>query len=214
MQPHGPKRFYTPQSLEFWFERLAGDWSAVFTLGQLEEGRRIYRDGEVRELELTDRDAIVHRRIEKKDEYAVIEWPLTGLAVRSSSTDRDLAHALAVAGLHEIEELVADEITPIANDRVILDANGRNGSGAPPAVREPGLQAQAAAPDPGRPVGSNGRSSRTLSLVFKTRSAGLAFQAYWIDLDGKGRQPALGLAVHAGGNGHGTAFTSVPASRA
>ena len=80
MQSHGPKRFYTPQSLEFWFERLAGEWSAIFTLPQLEEGRRIYRDGEVRELELTDRDAIVHRRIEKKDEYAVIEWPAAGAA--------------------------------------------------------------------------------------------------------------------------------------
>ena len=92
----------------------------------MEEGRRIYRDGEVRELELTDRDAIVHRRIEKKDEYAVIEWPAAGLSVRSSSTDLDLAHALAVAGLHEIEELVADEILPIADDRPHENGNGKN----------------------------------------------------------------------------------------
>ena len=73
MQSHGPKRFYTPLSLEFWFEKLAEEWAGVFSPAQLEEGRRIYRDGEVRELELSDRDAIVHRRIEKKDEYAVIE---------------------------------------------------------------------------------------------------------------------------------------------
>src|SRR5215213_7108535 len=116
MQSHGPKRVYTPHSLEFWFGKLENDWAGAFTETQLERGRAIYRDGEVRELELTDRDAIVHRRVEKKDEYAVIEWSEQGLSVRSSSTDRELAHALAVAGLHEIEELVADEISPLPGD--------------------------------------------------------------------------------------------------
>ena len=68
MQSHGPKRVYTPHSLEFWFSQLENDWAGAFTDSQLEQGRQIYRDGQVRELELTDRDAIVHRRIEKKDE--------------------------------------------------------------------------------------------------------------------------------------------------
>ena len=205
MQAHGPKRFYTPQSLEFWFERLAGDWSAVFTPGQLDEGRRIYRDGEVRELELSARDAIVHRRIDKKDEYAVIEWPDSGLSVRSSSTDRDLAHALAVAGLHEIEELVADEILPVPEEHTGGEGNGRSismggGAGTPVPAHESSLQV-AGAPQ-ARIAGGNGNVSRPLGLVFKTKAAGLAFQAYWIDGGGKGRQPALGLAAHAGGNGH------------
>ncbi len=116
MQSHGPKRIYTPHSLEFWFGKLEDDWAAAFSEKQLELGRQIYVGGEVRELELTDKDAIVHRRVEKKDEYAVIEWTAEGLSVRSSSTDRELAHALAVAGLHEIEELVADEISPLPAD--------------------------------------------------------------------------------------------------
>jgi len=116
MQSHGPKRIYTPHSLEFWFGKLENDWAAAFSEKQLELGRQIYVGGEVRELELTDKDAIVHRRVEKKDEYAVIEWTAEGLSVRSSSTDRELAHALAVAGLHEIEELVADEISPLPAD--------------------------------------------------------------------------------------------------
>src|SRR3954468_4168302 len=116
MQSHGPKRVYTPHSLEFWFGKLEHEWAAAFSTSQLEQGRKIYVDGEVRELELTDKDAIVHRRIEKKDEYAVIEWSDKGLSVRSSSTDRELAHALAVAGLHEIEELVADEISPLPDE--------------------------------------------------------------------------------------------------
>src|SRR5947209_17393312 len=130
MQSHGPKRVYTPQSLEFWFGRLENDWAEAFTEGQLELGRQIYVDGAVRELELTDRDAIVHRRVEKKDEYAVIEWSGGKLSVRSSSTDLELAHALAVAGLHEIEELVADEISPLPGEESAKVTNGNaNGHG-------------------------------------------------------------------------------------
>src|SRR6202451_2437462 len=131
MQTQRPHRVYTPHSLEYWFDVLADDWSETFSASQLDEGRRIYRNGEVRELELTDRDAIIHRRIEKKDEYAVIEWSAGALSVRSSTTDREIAHALAVAGLHEIEELVADEISPLPAENGHAEnasANGHNGA--------------------------------------------------------------------------------------
>jgi len=113
MQSHGPKRVYTPQSLEFWFDKLAGEWENSFTPSQLDAGRAMYRDGEVRELEITHSDAIVHRKVDKQDQYVVIEWVESGLQVRSSSTDEEVARALAVAGMHEIEELVADEISPL-----------------------------------------------------------------------------------------------------
>lgn len=217
MQSHGPKRVYTPHSLEFWFSKLENDWAEAFSASQLENGRQIYRDGQVRELELTDRDAIVHRRIDKKDEYAVIEWTETGLAVRSSSTDRELAHALAVAGLHEIEELVADEISPLPGEPPRSNGNGAvpaeahrptfgnglartgngngNGNGhaavpPAPAIRHGGATAA--------PAGS----SRVLALVFKTKSAGLTFQAMWLDADRKNRHPALGPDAHAEGSAH------------
>jgi len=190
MQTHGPKRVYTPQSLEFWFEKLAQDWENFFNSTELEEGHRLYRDGEVRELELTGRDAIVHRRVDKHDQYAVIEWDERGLAVRSSLTDRNLAHALAVAGLHEIEELVADEISPLP--AVLLGPEeakggllGKNGNGAA------GVKNGAGAPaGPARP----------LLLAFKTTTEGLEFQAFWLN-PGDGRVPALGAAP-VGGNGH------------
>jgi superfamily II DNA or RNA helicase len=205
MRSHGPKRFYTPNSLEFWFSKLAGDWATAFTASQLEEGRRIYRAGEVRELELTDRDAIIHRRIDKKEEYAVIEWNLSGMAVRSSTTDVELARALAVAGLHEIEELVADEISPLPDGDLSIDGNGGDhemtdreiqgqpigmSGGATPA--NPGLVAPSAQTGP----------QRTLLLVFKTRTAGLTFQAFWVEPGGERRVPALGQGAHANGNGH------------
>ena len=62
MQSHGPKRVYTPHSLEFWFGKLENDWSGAFSSEQLEHGRKIYVDGEVRELELTDKDIAGWRR--------------------------------------------------------------------------------------------------------------------------------------------------------
>ena len=201
MQSHGPKRVYTPQSLEFWFDRLEHDWETAFTPEQLEHGRKIYVDGEVRELELTAKDAIIHRRVEKKDEYAVIEWGADGLAVRSSSTDKDLAHALAVAGLHEIEELVADEISPLPSDAPRGAQNGtRNGS-----LSNYGIGARKAAAGNGSSAGALAQGpARTLLLVFKTKTAGLTFQAFWAEPDGKTRHPALGTAAHANGNGHVT----------
>ena len=213
MQSHGPKRVYTPHSLEFWFGKLESDWEGAFTPTQLEQGRQIYVDGQVRELELTDRDAIVHRRVEKKDEYAVIEWSAEGLAVRSSSTDRDLAHALAVAGLHEIEELVADEISPLPGDDPAAGASAEseapaNGHGNGHAVARGKALGMAAsgrlsAGVPAAPAAPASGPSRTLVLVFRTRSAGLTFQAAWLD-EKKVKHPALGPGAHTNGNGHVT----------
>ncbi|HXA81419.1 MAG TPA: ATP-dependent helicase, partial [Opitutaceae bacterium] len=178
MQKHGPKRVYTPQSLEFWFEKLSLDWENHFSANQLEEGHRLYRDGEVRELELTVKGAIVHRRVDKHDQYAVIEWDTAGLAVRSSLTDQNLARALAVAGLHEIEELVADEISPTAeaifdddeekpssNGANVRNASNGNGNGHKPVTALPA--------GPARP----------LLLTFKTKMEGIEFQAYWVNGD-------------------------------
>lgn len=210
MQSHGPKRVYTPNSLEFWFSKLENDWAGAFTDNQLETGRRIYCNGEVRELELTDKDAIVHRRVEKKDEYAVIEWSGEVVTVRSSSTDRDLAHALAVAGLHEIEELVADEISPLPIEANGGSCNGSNGNGATPGLAvapvseevKPGERVQAVSGNGGNGSQAPAGPSRPLMLVFKIRTGGLTFQAAWLDADGKTRHPALGSEVHANGNGH------------
>jgi superfamily II DNA or RNA helicase len=220
MQTHGPKRVYTPQSLEFWFGKLEHDWERHFSDTQLEEGHRIYRDGEVRELELTATDAIIHRRIDKKDEYAVIEWNSEGVAVRSSSTDLDLAHSLAVAGLHEIEELVADEISPLPDDTPVpfpipaapapvAPANGTHGHAyAAPGAAAAARAATAAPVSRRTPAGAAARAaSRTLILVFTTTADGLTFQANWINPDKK-RVPALGQAAQAAGNGHATVSSS------
>ncbi len=195
MQNHGPKRVYTPHSLEFWFSRLEHNWETYFTAEQLELGHVIYREGEVRELELTDSDAIVHRRVEKKDEYAVIEWAEKGFSVRSSSTDLDSAKALAVAGLHEIEELVADEISPIPDDTAVPFPSG--GAALPPSLAGGATANSGAAPAPARANGATA-GTRTLLLVFTTNDEGLNFAAHWLAKD-KSRVVALGPASREAG---------------
>ncbi|HET7537977.1 MAG TPA: DEAD/DEAH box helicase [Candidatus Didemnitutus sp.] len=170
MQSHGPKRIYTPQSLEFWFDRLEADWEGQFDPSHVERGHEMYRNSEIREIELGAKDAIIHRKVEKKEEYAVIEWDGEDIRVRSSSTDPILANAIAVAGLHEIEELVADEMT----------------SKLPGSI--PPMQIQPIEPPAG---GSKTEGpARDLLLSFTATAEGLVFLAYW--KQGKNRIPALG----------------------
>src|SRR6478609_11110673 len=143
MQSHGPKRIYTPQSLEFWFGRMEVEWEGQFDATHVERGHAMYRDSEIREVELGATDAIIHRRVDKKEEYAVIEWEGDQIKVRSSSTDTLLANAIAVAGLHEIEELLVDEINALlpvpgsgllARNAVAAAKAAANGHGAAPAA--------------------------------------------------------------------------------
>jgi len=174
MQTHGPKRIYTPQSLEFWFGRLEADWEGQFDVAHVERGHDMYRDGEIRELELGAKDAIIHRKVEKREEYAVIEWDGDTIKVRSSSTDVVLANAIAVAGLHEIEELLVDEMTALLPGKVPKSVPATNGHG--------------------ETNGTNGaktdQPARDLLLSFTTTSDGLVFLAYW--KQGRSRIPALG----------------------
>ncbi|HVU15800.1 MAG TPA: DEAD/DEAH box helicase [Candidatus Didemnitutus sp.] len=134
----------------------------------------MYRDSEIREIELGARDAIIHRRVEKKEEYAVIEWDGDAIRVRSSSTDPLLANAIAVAGLHEIEELVAEEMTSKLPGSI------------PPMAVEPQLRTTA--------LDGNGSKAdgpvRDLLLSFTSTPEGLVFLAYW--KQGRNRIPALG----------------------
>ncbi len=178
MQTHGPKRIYTPQSLEFWFGRLEADWEGHFDATQVERGHEMYRNGEIREVELGAKDAIIHRKVEKREEYAVIEWDGEELKVRSSSTDLSLAHAIAVAGLHEIEELLVDEIASLLPRTSAKSSvgQGTNGHGA---VSNPSTPKH----DPNQPP-------RDLLLSFTTTADGLVFLAYW--KQGRSRIPALG----------------------
>src|SRR5208283_5368257 len=114
----------------------------------------------------------------------------------------EIAHALAVAGLHEIEELVADEISPLPSEPGLAAAPNGNGSSNGTNGAN-GKSAAEAGPARGAPNARINGPARPLLLVFKIKSSGLAFQAYWIEADKKTRHPALGPDAHAGSNGNG-----------
>jgi superfamily II DNA or RNA helicase len=162
MHTHGPKRIYSPQSLEWWFEKLEGEWAPHFSAGALDLGRQIYREGEVREVELGANDAIIHRRVEKKEDYTVIEWTGNQPAVRSSSTDELVAQAIAVAGLYEIEELLAEEISPLPVEPA-----------APPPV--PAL------PPVNHKSHPAAGPAREFLLRLRPGDTGLVCEAYWVE---------------------------------
>jgi len=107
-------RVYNTAALEVWFDNVGLDWEKSFSREALQRGREIYRKGQISGVELAKDEAIVHCKFARKDTcYAVIEWTKTGPKVRSSIDDDALGEAVAIGGLYEVEELIADEIDPL-----------------------------------------------------------------------------------------------------
>jgi superfamily II DNA or RNA helicase len=112
-----PKRTYSPQAIESWFDRLTEPWENSFTRDELVKGREIYRESQVRELQLDPATIVVHRKTGREDIYSVVEWENGTLHVRSGTTNKLEGRALAVAGVYETEELVAAEVTPLPPEK-------------------------------------------------------------------------------------------------
>jgi hypothetical protein len=193
MPARPPKRIYRAAALEAWFQRLTVPWETDFLPAILERGRAWYRDGCVREVELSQTDAIVHALVEERECYAVLEWPDGRLHVRASATNEEEGRALAVAGLYEIEELVAEEASPLPPDR--RRANGTNGlgngHGGPGARSTPTPESASAKSDTRSPLPAVMRPGRTLLLALSLDEVGLVCDAFWADPPGA-RQAALG----------------------
>ncbi len=192
MPARPPKRIYRAGALESWFQRLTAPWETLFTAEVLDRGRAWYRQGCVREMELTEGDAIIHGRVGERESYVVLEWPEGKLHVRASAVGEDEGRSLAVAGLYEIEELVAEEASPLPQDKRNAAKNGNgqpngngksNGNGPAPAT-------EAKAP-PALAPAANGAPCRQLILVLSVNDAGVALEAFWAK-DKDARQPAFG----------------------
>ncbi len=161
-----PQRQYSPRSLERWLDRLIDPWENLFSGSELQRGREIYREGEVRALELNDDLAIFHGGRAKDDVYAVVEWNPQGLEIRHSIPDRIEGRALAAAGLYELEELLADEVNPLP----LESSSTSNGSdnGAHPVSREP------------RKVTPDSPPPRQLSVRLSLTPRGIRLEAQWL----------------------------------
>lgn len=111
------KRVYKLASLEAWFGYLLSiDWESSFSHEELTQGRELYRQSCVHEVELSGQDAIIHAKFSENSAYVIIEFLNGSLSVRSSLSSTLAGRALAVAGLYEIEELLADEISSLSGE--------------------------------------------------------------------------------------------------
>lgn len=172
----GANRLYSKQSLERWSGRLSPLWEEAFDEAALRQGRTLYKKGAIREISLNEDDAIMVCRVGKSESYSVVEWGESRLNVRSSCGDSGFGEAIAVAGLLEIEELLADE------DLSLIQTNEEPGKSEPEATTETTDDSE---------VAREGKSAaRILHLVLDTHHKGLICEAYWLDEDGS-RAPAL-----------------------
>ena len=177
MQWKSANRLYTRQSLAQWSDRLHSSWEEDFRKDALKRGRKLYKRGVIKEISIGEDDAIMTCRFGKQESYSVVEWEEgSKLSIRSSSSDEVLGQAIAVAGILEIEELLADEdLFLLEEDQDVEDQNDVEISSE---------------------VGSSDDlehhdAARMLHLVLDAHGEGLICEAYWLGEDG-GSYPALG----------------------
>jgi superfamily II DNA or RNA helicase len=175
------KHYYSKSSIEAWFRHLTQDWEGFFTDQQLKKGRDIYLNNGIREIELNVEDAIVHLVLNEKAYYSVIAWTKKGPSVRASSRKRDRAEAIAVAGIYQIEELIADQLSELTISEFGDDEWVDDGENLAPELSDPSWDEAESnettvEPPPNR--------NRPLVLTFKGTDEGLGFEACWLNGDG------------------------------
>ncbi|MEO0795930.1 MAG: DEAD/DEAH box helicase [Verrucomicrobiota bacterium] len=183
------QRVYSDTALDNWLARLQENWEGNFAPEAVDEGRRLYRVGAIRQVELGADDAIVHLRItDGEDVYVVLEWSDGKIDARSSIEDYFKRQILASAALYEIEELVAEEVAALPPDenakaarRVSGDENNVVDDEQPiNAVEEPERVGKEAV-----------EASRELTLKFIAIDSGIAMEVRWRTPDGR-LEAALG----------------------
>lgn len=183
-------RLYKRSELGLWLRRVSCDWENLFRNEELLYGRKLYKIGAVRTLELNTNEAIICAKLEDDSEpFCVIDFNADEYVNHSHSNDNFLNNALRVAGFYEIEELVAD----IFSSDSFLDYDEVE------ALRK--LQELEAEVDNSTSSqsqensGSQAEESQSeypkLAVCFSSKRRGLDFYALWIFEDGQVRR-ALG----------------------
>ncbi|MFQ3225378.1 MAG: superfamily II DNA or RNA helicase [Lentimonas sp.] len=178
MSSRASSRVYNQAALEQWFDNVALDWETFFSKEALRWGREIYHKGQISGVELADKDAIINCSFARKDTcYAVVEWGPKGPIVRCSTEDDALGDAVAVGGLYEIEELIADEIDPLPYEP----------EPKPTPEELADLEIVKAARTVGltkvKPVVPEGPAARRLTPRLEGLGSGLRMTAYWLNPD-------------------------------
>ncbi len=104
---------YSETALKRWSAWLEHDWEHFFPPSAVRQGRVFYRKNLITEIELTPDDLTVSVDTDEGEAYSIVEWTRIGPTVRDSRNDRELGQSIAVAGLYEIEELLAERLSPL-----------------------------------------------------------------------------------------------------
>ena len=180
MSTRACSRVYNEATLERWFEYVVLDWEGHFTEAELERGREIYRLGQVTGLELGAEDAVIHCAFARKDTcYAVAEWANETITVRASTEDVARGRSVAVAGLYEIEELIADEIAPLP-----YVPKKKQAAAVPAEVAEK-REARPKDAVKGKKEAKASVPERALRVCLEGQGTGLRMKAFWETGSGK-----------------------------
>ncbi|MEC8420901.1 MAG: DEAD/DEAH box helicase [Verrucomicrobiota bacterium] len=137
MISNGPARIFTHESVESWFFRLSDyNWEKQFCDASMRKGRDLYKKSQISGLDVNPEQIIFFRKVSREETYSVLEWKDNKLDYRTSVEDDQLGRAIAVAGLYELEELIAEihENDPMINynsstcSECIVDQEGQNES--------------------------------------------------------------------------------------
>lgn len=177
------QRVYSDTALDNWLTRLQASWENLYHAEAIAAGRKLYREGLIRQVELSAEDAIVHFRLnDGADVYVVLEWDSGKIAARSSLEDKFQRQVLAVAALYEIEELVAEEVGALPpEEQPEAEDDDADAPEAEAAAVEQEESADGPEPEP----------ERELILKFTTADTGIALNVVWREKDGQEHQ-ALG----------------------
>ena len=185
-------RIYRNSELGLWLRRVACDWENFFRQEELLYGRKLYKTGAVRTLELNSSEAIICAKLPDSSEpYCILDFEGDEYVRRSNSSDHLLNAALSVAGFYEIEELVADtlgsdEFIDYDEQALLAKAKEENEKAAADGECAQNEETSEAASAPAAENAESGYPK--LALSFSSRKKGLVFSASWEFKDGKTRR--------------------------
>lgn len=176
------QRIYTQRALNMWLRHLDYPWEHHFTQDKLALGRTFYKQNIIRRIELTITEATIEARHQEHDFYCIItreipknKFEKPSFTIRSSTNDKLLSDALAVAGLYELEEMISTLSNPLydekADEKKIEHTSIEIKKNELPLV--PQKQKT-------KPNDSSTLPKHTLKLYLKATRQGLVIEPFWI----------------------------------
>ncbi len=189
MVARAANRIYKRSELALWLRRVDCDWERLFRTEEILYGRKLYKIGAIRTLELNLSEAIICAKLDDGTEpYCVMDFNGDDYIDVSHSNDDFLNGALRVAGFYEIQELIGDVFS--SDDFLDYDESEAKLLAE---KSESENESQADLVDVN--VSENSESEREgqdefpkLKLSFSSRRKGLSFSVAWRFKDGTRRR--------------------------